>query len=84
MMQSLPSREELIRKLDGLCAGTETREQVAEWAVSIIDDGDVRVTDKVAWRVLEGLGAADLPAPDRGYLYTTEDFKEWKAELIAD
>lgn len=84
MMRSLPSREELRCKLDGLCAGTETREQVAEWAMSIIDDDDVRVTDKVVWRVLEGLGAVDLPAPDRDFLYTTEDFKAWKTELLCD
>jgi len=83
-MRSLPSREELLRKLDSLCAGTETRKQIAEWAMSIIDDDDVRVTDKVAWRVLEGLGAADLPAPDRDYLYTTEDFKAWETELLGD
>lgn len=83
-MRTLPSRQELLRKLDSLCSGAETRDQVAEWAMSIIDDDDIRVTDKAAWRVLEGLGAADLPAPGRDYLYTSEDFKAWKAELLGD
>lgn len=83
-MRSLPSREELFRKLDGLCAGAENREQVAEWAFRIINDDGLRVTDKVAWRVLEGLGAADLLVSNKVYLYAGEDFKAWKKKLFVE
>jgi hypothetical protein len=82
-MSHFPSREEIVAKLDCLCAGLEAREQVAAWAMSIIDDDD-RVTDRLAWSVMEGLGAADLPAPDRDYLFTVDDFRVWKAQLLTD
>ncbi|MDP2229084.1 MAG: hypothetical protein Q8J78_16590 [Moraxellaceae bacterium] len=81
-MEAIPSREELIRKIDALCAAEETREQVAQWAFSILSS-DGRVTDQVVWSVLEGLGAADLPSTDRPYLYSIEDFKEWRTRLVA-
>lgn len=83
-MRDLPSHEEFIEKLDGLCMGSEIRDQVARWAMSYIEDDNVRPTNKIVWRTLEGLGAADLPAPDRDYLYTYDDFQAWKADLLSE
>jgi len=50
--------------------------------MSIIDDDSLRVTDQLVWDVLKRLGAVDLPAPDREFLYAVTDFKEWLSELF--
>lgn len=84
MSQSMPTRQELANKIDGLCTGSESREGISEWAVAFIEDDSIRVTDEIVWSILENLGAADLPAVDRDYLYTIEDFKAWKFELLSD
>jgi hypothetical protein len=84
MARSLPSREEVLLKLDNLCSGEETREQVSTWAVSITNDDKVCLTDESVWEVLEWLGGADLLTPDREYLYGVSDFKAWRAELLGD
>lgn len=80
-MKTFPIRAELVQKLDALCAGSETRESVSAWAISLIQ-GAQSVTDGVAWQVLEGLGAADLPSTDREYLYAVADFLAWKEQLL--
>lgn len=83
MMNSMPSRKDLIDKIDLLCSAKETREQVAQWASSLLNS-DFQVRDRIAWSVLEGLGAADLPSTDREYLYSVRDFNEWRSMLISD
>ena len=60
----------------------KSRQDIAAWAVSIIDDDSMRVTDRLVWDVLKRLGAVDLPAPDREFLYTIADFKEWISDLF--
>jgi hypothetical protein len=80
----MPTRDDLLRKLEGLCAGTETRDEVSEWATAIIDDSSLKINDQVVWQVLKRLGAVDLIASDRDYLYTIEDFEEWRAELLSN
>nr|WP_071604599.1 hypothetical protein [Dickeya dadantii] len=62
-------------------AGVVNRSQVSEWAFSIIDNDDIRVTDQVVWKTLECLGAVDLPSTDRDYLYGKDDFICWLKEL---
>ncbi len=84
MENSIPSREVLRCKLEEVSSGAVARSDVASWAMAIILDDNVRVTDWVAWKVLKQLGAADLPAPDREYLYQAEDFDAWRAELLSD
>lgn len=81
-MQDVCLRRDLLDKLDALCSGLETRDQVAQWAMSIIDNDNINVTDKMVWEILLGLGAADLPSTDRDYLYSLEDFNAWKDELF--
>jgi hypothetical protein len=78
----MPTRDELIERLQRLCVGQESREHTATWAMSIIDDDSLRVTDQLVWTVLKKLGAVDLPSPDREFLYTVSDFEEWLSELF--
>ena len=81
MGTNLPTRDAVILKIRALRELRESRESVAAWAMSIIDDDMVEITDRSIWRVLKNLGAVDLPADDRPYLYMDEDFAEWEAEL---
>lgn len=80
-MTSTPTRNDLRLKLEGLCSGEMTREDVATWAVSIIEDDSVRVTDSAVWDILKRLGAVDLPTQDRDFLYMDIDFDDWAARL---
>lgn len=82
MTQKMPTRDELIRKLQCLCTRQESRDAIAVWAMSIIDDDSMVITDELAWDILKRLGAADLPATDREFLYTVVDFEDWRSELL--
>lgn len=82
MTRSMPTRDDLIEKLQHLCSGDETRVAIANWATSIIDDDSLRVTERSIWGVLVRLGAVDLPASDREFLYSVSDFENWKSELL--
>jgi hypothetical protein len=82
-MSNLPERQELIDIINQLKSGDIERTRVSQWAFSIIDDDDVRVTDQIAWKVIQSLGAVDLPSSDRDYLYGNDDFDEWVKILAA-
>jgi hypothetical protein len=84
MEHSAPMRDALLRKLEDLRSGSAGRAEVASWAIAIVDDDSVRVTDQTVMRSLKRLGAVDLPAPDRDCLYTETDFDEWKADLLGN
>lgn len=77
-----PTRNTLLRKLDDLKSGSAGRADLASWAMAIVEDDGVRVTDQVVMQALKRLGAVDLPAPDRDYLYIEADFEDWKADLL--
>lgn len=64
MQHSAPTRATVLTKLDELRAGSAGRADVASWAMAIVDDDSVRVTDQAVMRALKRLGAVDLPAPD--------------------
>lgn len=81
--QSLPKRIEILSILDQLIAGSISRRQVSGWAISLINSDRIRRTDDTVWKVLEGLGAADLLATDQEFLYTIDDFIAWKSELLS-
>lgn len=76
-MNTIPSRNEIANIINQLRTGLIDRNYAAQWAFSIIDADDIRVTDQVAWKVIQSLGAADLPSSDRDYLYGIEDFDDW-------
>lgn len=82
MVQSMPTRDVVIERIERLCSGQDTRAEVATWAMSIVDDDSLSVTDQLVWAALKRLGAVDLPAPDREFLYSVADFKEWQSELL--
>lgn len=81
MVLRMPSRAELVQVLEDLCTGKKKRSEVAGWASSIIDDDSVRVDDMLAWDVLKRIGAVDLPAPDREFLYEEIDLASWIFDL---
>lgn len=83
LKQSLPKRIEILNILNQLIAGSISRDKVSDWAISLINNDSISKTDNTAWKVLEGLGAADLPATDQEFLYTIDDFLAWKSELLA-
>ena len=84
MVQKMPTRHELSLKLASLSSSEESRASIAAWAVSIIEDDSLSITDKLVWEILKRLGAVDLPALDRPFLYDAVDFEAWKTELNAD
>ena len=65
IMQDAFLFRDLLNQLDALCSGHETRDQVAQWAMSIIYNDNIRIPDKVVWEILLGLGVAVLPSTDR-------------------
>ncbi|EME8859447.1 MULTISPECIES: hypothetical protein [Enterobacter] len=76
-MNAFPSRYEIASVINKLKSGALDRTNVAQWAFSIIDADDIRITDQVAWKVIQSLGAVDLPSSDRDYLYGIDDFDDW-------
>lgn len=76
-MNMLPARHEIASIINQLRSGLIDRNYAAQWAFSIIDADDIRVTDQVAWKVIQCLGAADLISSDRDYLYGIDDFDDW-------
>ena len=81
-MNYLPSSKIINEKIQMLINGEESRESISAWAVSIIDDDSIKISNKLAWKIIQNLGAADLVAGDNSYLYTVEDFKAWQKELL--
>jgi hypothetical protein len=78
---TLPTRAEVISKISDLKNGVASREQVSAWAVEIIEDETLKVTDLLTWKIVKNLGAADLPSDITGFLYSIQDFDDWESEL---
>lgn len=79
-MRSEPTRSDIVERISNLLSGSVKRREVTEWAFEIFDD-DLRINDPVVAEYLKILGAVDLPADDREYLYTEDDLSGWIAEL---
>lgn len=80
-MNKLPERDEVIDVINQLKLGEKERGFVAKWAFSFIDNDEIRVTDQIVWKVIQNLGAVDLPSSDRDYLYNCDDFDDWVISL---
>lgn len=80
-MKAQPTRQNVIAIIEQLRHGIISRDYVSKWAFSIIDDPDVFIPDKLLWNVIQNLGAVDLSAPDREYLYENIDFDDWLDSL---
>lgn len=81
MKANFPTKKEVISKIKSLRELRGSRESVAAWAMSIIDDETVQITDRTVWEILKSLGGVDILVNDQLYLYTDEDFVEWEAKL---
>lgn len=80
-MNALPNRQKLRKMIQRLQAEDLNRIQIAEWAFTIINDDNVRITDQTVWNIIKCLGAVDLPSSDRAYLYNSVDFDDWLKKL---
>ncbi|HHR8284187.1 TPA: hypothetical protein ACS9WW_004178 [Salmonella enterica subsp. enterica serovar Muenchen] len=76
-MNTFPTRHEIASIINKLKTGAMDRTYAAQWAFSVIDADDIRVTDQVAWNVIQSLGAVDLLSSDRDYLYGIDDLNDW-------
>lgn len=81
MNKKQPTRQSVIVMLEQLQQGIIDRDTASQWAFSIIDDESVFISDQVLWSVIQNLGAVDLTAPDRTYLYENIDFDDWLNSL---
>lgn len=80
-MRTLPTKQEVLDVLNKLISDELTREQVSSWATAIMDDDEIPMTDGIVWDALEKLGASDLIATDRPFLYEVKDFVIWRDSL---
>jgi hypothetical protein len=81
-MGALASRDVVLQKIMALREGSESRESVAAWAVAIVDDDAVEISEMRVWKVIKRLGGADLLGSEDAYLYGDEDFSDWEAALL--
>lgn len=77
-----PTRRDLIRILDRLLKGEECRVGVASWAITVLENQAAQLDDFAVLTALKRIGAVDLPAPDRDFLYNESDFQSWKLDLL--
>lgn len=78
-----PSRRELVEKLSRLIAGSESREDVADWATAWVSQPDSGVDDEADWLALTELSGADLQVAPGRYLHGERDFAAWLERLVA-
>jgi len=74
----------LDEKIQMLINGTESRESISVWAVSIIDNDSIKISNKTAWKIIQNLGSADLMTKDDSYLIVKEPKKINKKVKIKD
>jgi hypothetical protein len=81
MKQNLPSRNEVIEKIELALAQQLSREELSDWAFNIYNDDMLEVTDKAVWKVLSALVGCDSYGFDRPYLYVDDDLNNWMSLL---
>jgi len=77
MVSNEITRQELIDKLNLLISDESKRDEVADWAFSIIDSNSISISDRLIWNFLTKIGGVDLLAIGREFLYMQEDFYSW-------
>jgi hypothetical protein len=82
----LPSRSEVLGRLQGLIDGAISAEEIEAWAEHWVlwDEipGNVVATrDWAVWQTLKVLAGANLPNLDRTPLHSRHDFQAWADEL---
>ncbi len=76
-----PSRSEVHDRLMQLLRGDVSREEVTKWANHWVAADDPEVEDRVVWKALGRLSAADLLISPTDYFHGEEDFQDWLDEL---
>jgi len=82
---TIPSKNELIFKIEDLLIEKISREEIASWAIEYVtyDNPQIypEINDEIIFETIKNLSGADLTATDRPYLFGVEDFEEWLKEL---
>ncbi len=76
-----PDRALLRARLLDLLAGSKTREEIADWAVTWVREPMPAVQDLVAWQALKDMSGADLRISPTDYLHGEDDFHSWLDKL---
>ncbi len=80
-----PSVNEIQNRLKAVINGSESRENVSDWAMEYIrNDENVEVCDYKAWHFLVTVSNADAMTEPGKYLYCNEDFADWIKEYSTD
>jgi len=77
----VPSREEVLTRLEGLASGAISPTEAVDWAneYAIFDDPQVypEVRDELVWEAIVLLTGADLKDSPKSYLHGPDDFRAW-------
>lgn len=82
-MMEPPSREEVMRRLNELIAGSASPSEISDWAMGYFRNDDIDFPDECVLDALDVMGGADLLVPSGEFLYGLEDFKSWLDEFRA-
>jgi hypothetical protein len=74
--------EEAKRLMSRLVQGVVSREEVADWAMGLIEDESTDYSSNpTLWTALDRLAGADLQQGPGVYLHDDTDFRAWLADL---
>lgn len=74
---------EIGLRLRRLAEGGVGRDEVADWAMGLVESDAPELRDDRLWAALDRLSGADLRAAPGEYLHGPEDFESWLAEFEA-
>ncbi|MCF3136870.1 DNA-binding protein [Streptomyces olivochromogenes] len=74
---------EIGLRLRRLAEGGVSRDEVADWAMSLMESDAPELLDDRLWTALDRLSGADLMVAAGQYLHGPEDFESWLAEFDA-
>ncbi|MFE2595642.1 DNA-binding protein [Streptomyces sp. NPDC001840] len=74
-------RKEIENRMQALIRGTESLDEISEWALHVMEGDDPELLEPEVWRALDRLGGCDLMTGPGEYLHGPEDFRSWYEEL---
>ena len=81
----IPSREEVLARLEGLASGDVPPTEVADWANEylVFDNPQMypSVQDELVWEAIGLLAGADLKDGPKSYLHGPDDFQVWAGRI---
>lgn len=77
-----PQNEQIIKELEKILIQVATREEIADWAIGLIDNDDIEIIDFSAWELLKTVGGVDMMKCPEEYLYSHEDIRKWIADAL--